>query len=310
MMQNLGKIFILFLFFVSFSNANASIEMIAGKKSLNLGESLVVSVIITKSADIDRQSIKYIQPSFDGFISKEISKKITLKRDAYEITQIDYLLIAQKPGNYIIDPANVTVVTKNNGLRRFFDLLFNRKPAVQKISSNMLSITIKPLLNSVQLVGDFNITTQLNTMNTKANMPVVLSLKISGIGAVDDFGGLDYNIDGITIYSKKPKITQNIIGTDIHSSYTKEYVFMGDHDFTIPSRNIMIYDTKTNKVETTIIPSYDIKVIDSKRSIVSRFIENYNSKENMPSKFWVGFLIGVFCMVFIWFAIYKRRNAK
>ncbi|MGW8169175.1 MAG: BatD family protein [Sulfurovaceae bacterium] len=305
MMQNLGKIFIFFILFVNISYANVSIDMTSNKKSLYYGDSLVVSVIISKKADIDISSTKYIKPPFDGFIFKEISKK-SIRRGVYDIVQIDYLLTPQKPGNYIIDPAKVTITAKKSTLRSFFDTLFGRKPQTQTISSKMLSVTIKPLPSLVQLVGDFNISVKPNLMTTDINAPVVLSLKVEGEGAIENFDGLDYDIDGLTVNAQNPKITQEIRGDKIYSSYIKEYIFVSDHDFTIPSRSITMYNTNTNKIETIIMPSYDIEVIGSPSSSTN----NDSSKDGIQSIFWliISFIAGLFSMILLLLVMSRKRK--
>ncbi|MDY0195495.1 MAG: BatD family protein [Sulfurovaceae bacterium] len=305
MIQNLGKIFIFYILFVNILYANISIDMIPNKKSIYFGDSLVVSVVVSKKSNLDLSSTKYIQPPFDGFISKEISKK-SIRQGGYDITQIDYLLTPQKPGNYIIDPAKMTIVEKKTGIGSFFDRLFSRKPQAKIISSKMLSVTIKPLPSLVQLVGDFNISVKPNLSTTDIDTPVVLYLKIEGEGALGNFDGLDYSIDGLEVSAKEPKITQEIRDDKIYSSYIKEYVFESDHDFIIPSRNITIYNTKSNKIETMVMPSYDIKVIGSPSSSMY----NDSSKDGSLSILWliVSFIAGLVSMIFVLLAMSRKRK--
>ncbi len=293
-------------------NSDISIDMIAAKKSLYVGESLMVSVFVYKKIGVDILSMNYTKPSFDGFLSREIGKEKTVKQGPYNITQMDYLLTPQIPGNYTVYPAKATVVTKNRTSNSFFDIFFKPKPKTQNISSKMLSIIVKPLPTPAQLVGDFNISVKPSTMVANANTPVVLALKIDGEGVLDDFDGLDYNTSGLTIYSNKPQITLGVTGTKIRSNYIKEYVFVSDHDFVIPSRNITMFNTKTKKIQTITTPSYDIKVIDDKSSNVSTFMASGFLKETMPSMFWliVSFIVGIFSMALIWFVVYRKENKK
>ena len=305
MIKNLGKIFIFFILFVNILYANMPIDMVSNKKSIYFGDSLVVSVIVSKKSNLNLSSSKYIQPPFDGFVSKEISKK-SIRQGGYDITQIDYLLTPQKPGNYIIDPAKMTIVEKKTGIGSFFERFFGRKPQAKTISSKMLSVTIKPLPSLVQLVGNFNISVKPNLLTTDSDTPVVLHLKIEGEGALGNFDGLDYDIDGLNVNAKEPQITQEIRGDKVYSSYAREYIFVSDHDFTIPSRNITMYNTKSNKVETIVMPSYDIEVIGSSSSS----IYNNHSKSNTRSILWliVSFIAGLVSMVLILLILSRKRK--
>ncbi|MBN2721317.1 MAG: BatD family protein, partial [Campylobacterales bacterium] len=260
-----------------------------------------------KKSNLDLSSAKYIQPPFDGFVVKEIGKK-NIRQGGYDITQIDYLLTPQKPGNYIIDPAKMAIVEKKTAIVSFFDTFFSRKPKVQTISSKMLSITIKPLPSLVQLVGDFNISVKPSLLTTDTDTPIVLYLKIEGEGALGNFDGLDYNIDGLNVSAQKPQITQEIRGDKVYSSYTKEYLFKSDHDFTIPSRNITVYNTKSNKIETIVMPSYDIEVMGSSNSLN----HSDSSKNGLPSIVWiiVSFIAGLVSMVLVLLSMSKQKKNK
>jgi hypothetical protein len=158
----------------------------------------------------------------------------------------------------------------------------------------------------VQLVGDFNISVKPNLITTDINAPVVLSLKVEGEGAIENFDGLDYDIDGLTVNAQNPKITQEIRGDKVYSSYIKEYIFVSDHDFTIPSRSITMYNTNTNKIETIIMPSYDIEVIGSPSSSTN----NDSSKDGIKSIFWliISFIAGLFSMILLLLVMSRKRK--
>ena len=69
-----------------------------------------------------------------------------------------------------------------------------------------------------------------------------------------------YDIDDVTVYSNDAKVQIDAAGNGIKSIYTKSFAFIGDHDFTIPSREFSMYNPKTKRLEKLQIPSYEIKV--------------------------------------------------
>ncbi|MDD3774972.1 MAG: BatD family protein [Sulfurovaceae bacterium] len=307
MIRNLGKAFIFFILSINILYANISIDMMANKKSIYFGDSLVVSVIVSKKSNLNLSSAKYIQPPFNNFTSKEINKK-SIRQGGYDITQIDYLITPQKPGNYILDPAKMSIVEKKTALSSFFDTFFSHKPKAKIISSKMLSVTIKPLPSLVQLVGDFNISVKPNLLTADIDAPIVLSLKIEGEGALGNFDGLDYSIEGLNVSAQEPQIVQEIRGDKVFSNYTREYIFLSDHDFTIPSRNITIYNIKSNKIETIVTPSYDIKIIGSLNGLK----QSDPSKNGVPLIVWliVSFIAGLASMIAVLLMMSKKRNKQ
>ncbi len=218
------------------------------------------------------------------------------------------MITPQKPGNYILDPAKMSIVEKKTALSSFFDTFFSHKPKAKIISSKMLSVTIKPLPSLVQLVGDFNISVKPNLLTADIDAPIVLSLKIEGEGALGNFDGLDYSIEGLNVRAQEPQIVQEIRGDKVFSNYTREYIFLSDHDFTIPSRNITIYNIKSNKIETIVTPSYDIKIIGSLNGLK----QSDPSKNGVPLIVWliVSFIAGLASMVAVLLMMSKKRNKQ
>jgi len=85
-------------------------------------------------------------------------------------------------------------------------------------------------------------------------------VKIEGEGSLEDLEFPNYEIDGVTVYSDDAKVESNLVGDKLHSTLTKSFAFISDHDFSIPVRNFSVYDTKKGKVNNLEIPAYKIKV--------------------------------------------------
>jgi hypothetical protein len=109
----------------------------------------------------------------------------------------------------------------------------------------------------------------VDKQSVKANKPVNLTVKIEGEGNLEDFEFPAYEIDGVTIYSDEAKVETQIINKQLKSSYAKKFVFISDHDFSIPSRTISVYNTKKGEVTTIEVPSYEIKVEGVPKAAVS-----------------------------------------
>jgi hypothetical protein len=69
-----------------------------------------------------------------------------------------------------------------------------------------------------------------------------------------------------------------LVGKELRSHYSKQFVFISDHNFTIPSKTIRIYNYKTGVIDELKTKEYKIQVKgDSKESITSIVYTNTNN---------------------------------
>ena len=162
-------------------------------------------------------------------------------------------------GNFTIEPARAKIAERGRRKDDFFGTFFDT-PIWSRIISNTLNVEVKPSPEDTDLIGDLKLSETIDATEVKANKPVNLTIKISGEGNLEDFDGLKYEIDGVTIYSDDAKIESELQGSQLISSYEKKFVFIADHNFTIPSKSFTLFNFKTGKVETIKTESRQITV--------------------------------------------------
>jgi len=241
----------------------------ADKQSVMVGEPLLVSVYfkVGRSVRLSQQP-QYQKPDFKGFFTKELGSEKSYMQGNYQVTQLDYLLTPEKEGNFTVGPATAKVGVADTSRRDMFGRFFGT--VWTPIASNTIDIEVKPIPEDTDLVGDFTLQSSLDRQKTKANKPVNLTVRIEGEGNLEDFEFPAYDIDGVTVYSDDAKVQTQVVNKHIKSSYVKKFVFISDHDFTIPSKTISVYDTKTKAVKQLHVPSYKIEVAGNKAAVVSQ----------------------------------------
>jgi len=236
-----------------------SLDMVASKQRVFVGEPLLLSVFFNESKQVDLMKVEYQKPVFKNFFVKEVDGEKTYRKGGYLVHELRYILTPKHEGNFTIEPARAKIAERGRRKDDFFGTFFDT-PIWSQIVSNRLSIEVKPSPEETDLIGDLKLSETIDATEVKANKPVNLTIKISGEGSLEDFDGLKYEIDGVTIYSDDAKIESNLQDNQLISSYEKKFVFIADHNFTIPSKSFTLFNYKTGKVETLQTQSRQITI--------------------------------------------------
>jgi hypothetical protein len=241
------------------SSKKVSLDMVANKQKVFVGEPLLISVFFNESKQLDLMKVEYQKPVFKDFFTKDVDGEKTYQKGGFLVHELRYILTPKYEGNFTIEPARARIAERGRHKDDFFGTFFDT-PIWSRIVSNALQVEVKPSPEDTDLIGDLKLSETIDATEVKANKPVNLTIKISGEGNLEDFDGLKYEIDGVTIYSDDAKIESNLQGSQLISSYEKKFVFIADHNFTIPSKSFTLFNFKTGKVETLKTESRQITV--------------------------------------------------
>ena len=236
-----------------------SLLMRADKKSVIVGESFAVTVFFSLKNGVRlSDNPQYTKPEFKGFFVKDIEEEKAYREGNRQITEIRYILTPQSEGNFTLDPARAKIGVSDTSRRDMFGRFFGT--VWTPIASNTVNVEVKQKPEDTDLVGNFTLESNLDKESTKANKPVNLTVKIEGKGSLEDLEFPDYEIDGVTIYSDDAKVVSSLVGGKLHSTLTKSFAFISDHDFNIPSRSFSVYDIEKKKVIPLDVKAYEVKV--------------------------------------------------
>jgi hypothetical protein len=236
-----------------------SLNMVASKKSVYVGEPFLLSVFFNESRQVNLMKVAYQKPEAKDFFVKEVGDEKTYHKGAYLVHELRYLLTPKYEGNLTIEPARAKVAERGRRKDDFFGTFFDT-PIWSRIVSNRVSVEVKPAPEDTDLIGDLKLEEKIDADEVRANKPVNLTIKISGEGNLEDFEGPKYDIDGVTIYSDDARVESHLSGTQLISTFEKKYVFIADHNFTIPSRSFSVFDYKTGTVKTLKTETHQITV--------------------------------------------------
>jgi len=170
------------------------------------------------------------------FSLKQIGKEKDYYKGVYHIVELKYSLIPKKEG--IIDfkvKLKLGFITQN--VDSFGFVIQNMR---YKTLQKDIKIKAKKIYNG--LIGDFNISMNVDKTKVNANEPVNATLKISGKGDLSSLGDIKLSIPNVTVYDNKYIIRDG--------KYIKKYVIVADNNYTIPPLSLSFYSLKEKKVKT------------------------------------------------------------
>lgn len=256
------------------ANKDFSLDIEVEKSKFYLGESIVLNLYFKQRTNLDVMQIDYSPPAFKDFFSKQLGEGKTYKKGAFTIQELNYLLIAKKSGNLTLEPARAKIAQRSR--QRQMGGWYVDVPKWTKISSASLNLEVIEPTEAHDIVGQFRLSDKVDVLKVKANKPVTLRMELLGIGTLDDYDGISFDIPSVTMYSDDAKVESKLMGKKLQSRYQKSFVFISDHSFTIPSKEIRVYDYTTSKVKILRTKAYKIEV-EAVKSITSSPVVQSNT---------------------------------
>ncbi|RUM76619.1 MAG: hypothetical protein DSZ11_00335 [Sulfurovum sp.] len=256
-------------------------EMNATKERVMVGEPLIVNIYFKQKKNIEVKRTEYKDPSFQGFISERIGDEKSYEEGNYTVHKLSYMLLVKEEGNITIDPVHVKVSYQDRKAK--VGGWFSATPTWTEAKSLPLSIQAIPPSGDFDMMGQFTMKEHIDTQMVAPNKPVNLQLIVEGEGSLGDFDGVIFDIAGVTVYSDEAKIERKIIKDKLFSRYTKSYVFISDHDFIIPSKEMRVYNYNNKTIKKMRTKSYNIEIDGGLKSSASSTVHTKNGVDTESS---------------------------
>ena len=271
---------------VTAASANGyTLRIKSDKKKVFVGEPFVVTVDFFEPRNSAVTKVEYTPPKFKDFFSQSLGDE-KLKRSAGgTLHQLQYLVSAKKEGKLTIFPPKARV-----GMRSFSGAdrdpwgFFANDLKWQSVRAAPLSIEVKPVPSSVDLIGHFTAQSSVDHTNVKPNTPVTYTLKISGEGSLDDMADPKFDLPGVTVYGDDAKISSKVVGNKVLSQYERKYVFISDQDFVIPSLSFKSFDYLSGKTKKIVTKAHKISVDSHGVAAVSSAIPGTSPAQRSVTK--------------------------
>lgn len=240
-------------------------------------------------------------PEYEGFLAQEIEQKDPQwsqdhynGRNYYTVVLKQTVLYPQRPGKLTIDSgrfdAVITVPTQRK-IRSIFDDFMDAYDKVQKVLvSSPVTIDVKPLPSGKPAsfsgaVGNFSMTSDINSTNVKTNDAVTIKLKISGNGNIKLIKNPEVVFpNDFDIFDPKVETDLKTTTAGVSGSKTIEYMAIPRYagDFEIPAIAFSYFDPKSGSYKTLKSDAYKLHVEQGEGgSGTSPVVSNFSNKESV-----------------------------
>lgn len=240
-------------------------------------------------------------PDFKGFHSQEVDlpqkKQASLEhyngRNYQTIVYRQFVLFPQQSGKLEIDPAKfVIVVAKAVASDDPFDAFFNGGSNYVEIKKTV--VTPKVTVNVMQLpsgkpanfsggVGEFSISSSINTKELKTNDALTVKLIISGVGNLKLINNPEVAFPkDFETYDPKVDNKFSLTKEGLSGSKVIEYLAVprSAGTYKIPSVDFSYFDLKTKSYKTLKTEEYEVKV-EKGAGNADQVIANFTNKEDL-----------------------------
>ncbi len=245
-------------------------------------------------------------PSFQEFSAKQAGKRkkytANINGRLYQVTEIKYVLIPEKTGQFEIGPTVVMCeVPDGKSFNPFGNSFFNDnffsmgQTKTKRVSTDSLKVIVKSLPpykgrgNFSGLVGTFSLGAGLDQTELKTGGSATFTMTISGTGNIKDAIAPEVKFPkGLKIYNNSPedKITISSRGYTGSKIFKTAIVPVKPGIFTINPVTLCYFDVQTGKYETIATPSFKMIVHKSnsrQSAIYDISMDKFKTQKNVKA---------------------------
>lgn len=284
----------------SISNQDLFIAATASKTNVYEQEAFLLTYKIYTLVDLQRfDNVKL--PDFKGFHSQEVElpndRRWSLehyKGRNYQTTIYrQFVLFPQQSGNLTIEPARFDAsIAKATQVSDPFEAFFNGGSNYIEIKKTLttpkLTIDVKPLPEGKPVdfsggVGEFSISSSINSTTVKTNDAITIKLVISGTGNLKLIGDPEIKFpDDFEVYDPKVDNKFRLTNAGLSGSKVIEYLAIPRNagTFKIPAVKFSYFDIKSHSYKTLTTEEYELHV-EKGEGNAAQTIANFTNKEDL-----------------------------
>ena len=285
----------------SVSNQDLFITATASKTNVYEQEAFVLTYkIYTRESNLQLNNAKL--PDFKGFHSQEIEMTTNARwtpehykgRNYYTTVYRQFVLFPQQSGKLFIEPAQFQM-TVNKPVQSAdpFDAFFNGGNNVieikKPITTPKIAINVNPLpagkpTNFLGGVGEFNISSSINSKELKTNDAITIKLVISGTGNLKLISNPEIKFpDDFEVYDPKVDNQVRLTKEGLTGNKVIEYLAIPRRHagtYKIPGVSFSYFDIRSKSYKTLNTEDYVINV-EKGAGNADQVIANFTNKEDL-----------------------------
>ncbi|MFR8837112.1 MULTISPECIES: BatD family protein [Bacteroides] len=260
---------------------------------------LLTYKIYTRESQLQFDNVKL--PDFKGFHSQEIERPSNAKwsqehykgRNYYTTVFRQFVLFPQQSGKLTIEPARFDAsVAKAVRSADPFDAFFNGGSNVVEVKKVLTTPAITINVNALPAgkpadfsggVGEFTISSSINSKDVKTNDAITIKLVISGTGNLKLLSNPEVKFpEDFEVYDPKVDSQVRLTSSGLSGNRVIEYLAIPRHpgNYKIPAVTFSYFDIKSKSYKTLKTEDYEIKV-EKGAGNADQVIANFTNKEDL-----------------------------
>ena len=284
----------------SVSNQDLLITATANKTNVYEQEAFLLTFkIYTRESQLRFENVKL--PDFKGFHSQEIEMPANAKwsqehykgRNYFTTVYRQFVLFPQQSGKLTIEPARfdatiAKAVQSDDPFDAFFNGGSNYVNVSKVIVTPKITINVTPLpagkpTNFSGGVGEFSVTSSINSKEVKTNDAITVKLVISGTGNLKLIANPEIKFpEDFDVYEPKMDSKVRLTQEGLSGSKVIEYLAIPRHAgvYKIPGVSFSYFDIKSKSYKTLSTEDYEVKV-EKGAGNADQVIANFTNKEDL-----------------------------
>jgi len=266
MKNNLGRV-IFTLFFLLNLNLSATTyewSIQTSKESAYINEAIYLKYVCRFDDDATLYVIEFNPVADNDNYRVEILREEEKIVDGKKINSYEFILFVKKAGPFVLKANAVMKKTNKDSIEN--SVLGRDNANYEEFSKAIVeheNINIKIKKLATPLVGEFSLQIKQDEAKVKAYVPYHLELKIEGIGNFDALKDINYEIDGVKVFSEDVMSELKLTPRGYRGSWTKKFAFIGDKDFKVPAFEIEYFDLKSQTLKVLSFEGVEVKVLEA-----------------------------------------------
>jgi len=194
--------------------------------------------------------------------------------------QYYYIIYPKKSGEVLIEFDMMKSITDDDKVAYSISGDRDNVKGLQKedyiVDLEPLVLSVKPIPENVDLVGDFSLTYSVDKEETKTFDPINLKLSLKGKGFLSAFEFLEKS-ENYKLFHQAPKFTQFHTKTGTTTSLVWDYAISAQKDFLLAKKVLTGFNPKTEKSYELVFPGFQVDVQEvNEKSLLD--------KQDIPAK--------------------------
>lgn len=265
MKKNLGRVFIIVLFFSTILEASTyKWSAKANKNNIVTNEAIHLTYECVFSDQSELYVIEF-NPVIDNqnYTIKLLSEKERIE-DGHRINSFEFVLFIKNEGAFDLALDALVKKTNRDSIENTVLGRDNRsyeEYSITKVSLPTLAFEVKNVKE--QLVGTLNLNAKYDEQNITQYAPYHLELSIEGEGDFNLIEPFTFAIEGVKVFAEKPIWDYTLEENGYKGVWKQKFAFVSEGDFTIPAKSLHYFNLQERADATLNTPQLHIHVKQS-----------------------------------------------